>query len=133
MRFLKYVFLLAAIGAVTGFYLYNKPVKSTSTKNADLIIQSQDLFASYERNEIDANRKYLNKVVAVAGEISNISKEDNSDIVTLKTGSDMFGVVCKMEPGEIAKQQLKSGSRVKIKGVCSGMLMDVVMMRCVIE
>ena len=62
MRYLKYIFLIAAIGAVSGFYMYNKPVKSTSSKKADLIILSQDLFSAYEENEIEANRKYLNKV-----------------------------------------------------------------------
>ena len=133
MRILKYGFLLAAIGAITGFYLYNKPVKSTSAKNSDLVVQSQDLFAAYERNEIDANRKYLNKVVSVVGNISSMTKEDNNDIITLETGTGMFGIVCKMEQGEMAKQQLKAGDSVKLKGVCTGMLMDAVLIRCVFE
>ena len=42
MRYFKYVFLLAAIGTITGFYFYNEPVKSTASKNADLIIQAND-------------------------------------------------------------------------------------------
>lgn len=133
MRILKYLFLLVAIGVVTGFYLYNKPVKSTASKNADLIIQSQDLFSAYEQNEMEANRKYLNKVISVAGIIGSVAKEDNKDVLTLKAGSEMFGVVCKLEDGEAAKQKLKIGDRIKVKGVCSGMLMDVVMMRCVLD
>ena len=133
MRYLKYIFLIAAIGAVTGFYMYNEPVKSTSSKNADLIIQSQDLFSAYEKNEIEANRKYLNKVVSVVGAVSSVSREDNTDVVTLKTDDGMFGVVCKMEQSEDLKSNVKPGERVKVKGICSGMLMDVVMMRCILE
>ena len=133
MKVLKYVFLLAAVGTVTGFYLYNKPVKSTSAKNSDLSIQSHDLFAAYERNEMDANQKYLNKVVSVVGKISTVTKEDENDILTLETGTGMFGIVCKMEKGEMTRKQLKTGDNVKLKGICTGMLMDVVLVRCVLE
>ena len=133
MRYLKYVFLLAAVGTITGFYLFNEPVKSTASKNADLIIQANDLFAAYEKNEMEANRKYLDKVVSVIGIVSSIAKEDNNDVVTLKTGSGMFGIVCKLESGQAIKTPLKTGDQIKVKGVCSGMLMDVVLMRCVVE
>ena len=133
MRYLKYIFLIAAIGAVTGFYMYNEPVKSTASKNADLVIQSEDLFAAFEKNEVEANGKYLDKVVSVVGTVSNISREDNYDVITLKTGDAMFGVVCKMEQGDDLKDKVKAGQRIKVKGVCTGMLMDVVMMRCIVE
>ena len=133
MRYFKYVFLLAAIGTITGFYFYNEPVKSTASKNADLIIQANDLFAAYEKNEIEANRKYLDKVISVVGTVTSIAKEDNIDLVTLKTSSGMFGVVCKLESGHNLKAPLKVNDQIKVKGICSGMLMDVVMMRCIVE
>ena len=133
MKYLKILMVLVCLGAVTGFYLYNKPVKSTAAKSADMSIQAQDLFNEFANDENTANAKYLDKVISINGTVTDLAVEDGLNIVTLQTTSDMFGVICKIESGDEKVRKLKKGDQVKVKGVCTGMLMDVVMVRCVIE
>lgn len=133
MKYIKILLVIVCLGAITGFYLYNKPVKSTSSKSVDVSVRAEELFNEFSKDETAANTKYLDKVVSVQGTVTNIAVEDGLNIVTLKTASDMFGVLCKIESGEEKVKKLKAGDEVKIKGMCTGMLMDVVMIRCVIE
>ena len=131
MKYIKILLLVAAIGAATGFYLYNKPVKSTSARSVELTVKSDELFNEFSSDESSANVKYLDKVVAVNGTVTNIEQEDGMQVITLNTASDMFGVICKMEPSE-NNNSVKTGDVITVKGICTGMLMDVVMVRCVV-
>lgn len=131
MKYIKILLLVAAIGAATGFYLYNKPVKSTSARNVELAVKSDELFNEFSNDENSANGKYLDKVVAVNGTVTRIEQEDGMQVITLSTASDMFGVICKMEASE-NNVTVKTGDVVTVKGICTGMLMDVVMVRCVV-
>src|SRR5882672_6749561 len=96
MKYIKLLLILLSVGVITGFYLYNKPVSSTSHKSADLAIRSEDLFNEFAKDEVAANKKYLDKVISISGTVTNIAVEDGLNIITLKTASDMFGVICKM-------------------------------------
>jgi hypothetical protein len=133
MKYIKILLVIACLGGITGFYLYNKPVKSTSSKSADLGIRSEILFNEFAKDENAANVKYLDKVISITGVVTNVTIEDGLSIVTLKTASDMFGVICKMEGDDEKVKSVKAGDEITIKGVCTGMLMDVVMVRCVIN
>jgi tRNA_anti-like len=46
--------------------------------------------------------------------------------VLLKTDDLMFGVNCTMEDDA----QVKTGEQISIKGICTGYLTDVVLIRC---
>ena len=133
MKYVKILSVIAGLGIITGFYFYNKPVRSTKSKHADLIIRSEDLFNEFSNDENAANKKYLYKIISIAGEVTNIANEDGLSIVTLKTNSEMFGVICKIESNDDKVKTIKIGDQIKVKGSCTGMLMDVVMVRCIIE
>ena len=52
--------------------------------------------------------------------------------VTLQ-GPDIAGIGCEFEPAaQNYVRQIKEGQKVTIKGVCTGVLMDVVMVDCCI-
>ena len=133
MKYIKILLVIACLGSITGFYLYNKPVKSTASKSVDVAIQAADLFNEFAADENVANKKYLDKIISISGVVTNVADEEGLTIVTLKTTSDMFGVICKIEASDNKAKSLKTGDEVRVKGVCTGMLMDVVMVRCVIE
>jgi len=71
-------------------------------------------------------------VVEVSGEIYSIEEGSQSDLNILLMGaSDMFGVSCNISKEDLS-QELSNGQQITIKGECSGMLSDVVLIRCVI-
>ena len=125
--------VLMAIAAGVGYYLYNKPAETTISSDADHTVSATELFAEFEQNEEAANSKYLNKVVAVTGKVSGLEPGANgATTVSLESGSDMFGVTCEIaDPAEGAG--IKTGETITVKGLCTGMLMDVVLVKCSVE
>jgi len=94
-KYIKYILLLAFVGAAFGFYMYNKPHKSISKAKTDIELSANQLFSDFELNEVEANTKYLDKIMEVEGKIKEISKDENGmTSITLEAGSEMFGVIC---------------------------------------
>ena len=132
-KYLIILLLLAVAGAGVGFYMYNKPHKNMERADADMAIEAPALFTAFEEDETAANEKYLDKVVQVEGTVQAVSKDDNGNLsLTLESGSDMFGVICQFdELTTHGKTDFKAGDKVTLKGICTGKLMDVVLVRCV--
>lgn len=124
---------IGVIGLIVGLIIYNKPHKNIGKSKADFTLTSQELFAAFESNEAVANEKYLDKVIAVSGKVTASSTdEDGLTSITLDGGGMMFGVICKLDALTAhARNDFSPGEDITLKGVCSGMLMDVVLVRCV--
>lgn len=126
-------FIGALIGGSIGLYLWNKPVTSTSKLDAEIQITASALFDAYTAEEASADSNYLGKVLEVTGTLKEIRTTDNGKpALVLETNDLLFGVLCEFEDEAVAKS-LEVGATVTIKGVCSGMLFDVVLNRCVIQ
>ena len=123
--------LLVFIGAGYAYYMYNKPVESLDRKDADVTITADQLIKDYEADENTANQKYLGKVVIVSGKITDITTEDGKKKINLETSNPISAVICEMEENH-KTEDLKAGDNVKIKGMCSGYLSDVILVQSII-
>ena len=132
--YLKYVFLGLAVVVVFGIYLYNKPHKNVSRSTPDFIVDAKTLFTEFEEQEEASNTKYLDKVIQVTGVVREVVADDEGRVsVTLDTGNDFMGVICELqETSKLRKEDFQAGQELTFKGLCSGMLMDVVLSRCVL-
>ncbi|MBX9783667.1 MAG: OB-fold putative lipoprotein [Chitinophagaceae bacterium] len=132
MKTLKPIILiLILIGIATAVYVWffewNKP--KTEVADADAIkIEAATLFNAYTKDEASANKLYLEKVLQVNGEVTEvIQNEEGLKVVLLKTEDAMFGVNCTLEQKNIT---VSKGEKVTLKGICTGYLTDVVLIRC---
>ncbi len=129
---MKKIFLLllalGIIGAGIGYYLYNKPVASLENKKPDVEVDASQLVAAYEADEKTANEKYLGKVVQVSGKIADITMEEGKKKVFLETTNPMSMVIFEMED-KSESGGLKTGDKVRMKGMCSGYLSDVILVQ----
>jgi hypothetical protein len=108
------------------YRMYNKPHRDPSTESS-IQITAADLFRSYETNELEANGLYLDKVLEVSGKITEITTNQQSiPVIVLETENPMFTVRCTMENPEIS---VNVGDAVKIKGICTGYLSDVIIVK----
>jgi putative nucleic acid binding protein len=125
--------VLAAV-AIYGLYLYNKPHQSVEKEKAAYSLSAEELYARFESNEEEANKTYLGKVIRVHGQISSLANyAPGKTNIYLSTGS-INSVSCRPEEKSEKKvESLLPGDSVTLKGVCTGMLMDVVLVDCVIE
>jgi len=127
---LSAIALALLIGALVGYKMYNKPHRDLAEANADYELSATELFADYETGETAANAKYLDKVIRVEGEILTVSTDEAGQTsLTLDAGGIMGGVICQLDP-EIGDTAFSEGQQVTLNGLCTGMLMDVVLVRC---
>ncbi len=130
--FIALVVVLA--GAGFAYLQYNKPHRNTVTEQPAQTMEAASLFAAYEQDEAAADEKYLDKLLQVKGTIASISTaEEGVSSITLQTEDPIFGVSCQLLPEEGAKSaDLKAGDEIQVKGICTGKLMDVVLVRGVL-
>lgn len=132
MKFLLGLLLLGVAGAGYGYYLYNKKPADIRKETARFELTAAVLVADYSKDETAADKKYLDKVIAVKGAVSDI-KTDTSGQATvfLDSGDPMAAVTCSFYADEAPSvKALQKGSTVIIKGKCTGKLMDVVLNKC---
>jgi tRNA_anti-like len=121
------IFILALLGSsYAWFFVWNKPQQNVKSATA-IPVQATVLFSEYSSNEKNANTKYIDKIVEVSGKVSTVSKNsEGKTVVLLQTDDLMFGVNCTMEEDV----EIKEGEAVSLKGICTGYLTDVVLIRC---
>lgn len=131
-KILLSVTFLIVLMSGAAMYMYNKPA-STTTGSAEFFMPAGDLFQEFERNEGAANKRYLNKVIEVTGRVADIEAVDSVGVnVTLESANPLFGIVCEFtDPNQSG--DIRIGEVVKIRGLCTGMLLDVVLVKCSIE
>lgn len=128
--------LVASVAAGYGFYLYNKKPADVRTLTADYTLTASALLADFNKDEAAANVKYLDKVLAVKGIVTEVKLDPVSGqaTVTLDSGDPMAAVTCSFYNDEAASlKTIVQGASVVIKGNCTGKLMDVVLNKCSLE
>jgi hypothetical protein len=122
---------LAVIGA--GIYFYTLKPKDLEKVKPDFVMTSVELQKLFEENESVASARFINKIIEVSGEISSVKPgENNTFNVALKTGNELSSIICTF-PGGSPAGNLKQGSRITIRGECSGYLMDVLLNNCTVH
>lgn len=133
-RILITILLALTTGAGFAFYLFNKPHQSIADVDPVFKLNAQSLIGEYDHDENLANAKYLGKVVEVNGVVSEKIKDNSGKCTITLQGADLAGVGCVFDPSAQSKiSGMKEGERVSIKGICTGVLMDVVLVDCVIS
>lgn len=130
-RYVIGIAILIVAVVIYGLYQYNKGPITLDKKSADIEITSDDLLNAYLKDENVANSMYLDKVLEVSGKVDAILKDET--VVTIKLESDdlMSAVVCEMGAG--FSSDISEGDPVIIKGQCTGFLMDVILVKCVLK
>jgi len=130
----KIIFIIISlilIGGLAGTYFYFKPTASLEDQPPVAILTADSIFSAFETNEAAANLSYLDKVVEISGKVQAVTTDTSGTAISLETSSGMFGVTCKLEANSKVAANYKTGQQVRLKGICTGYLMDVVLIRCV--
>lgn len=130
------ILMTAFIGTGYGFYMYTKKPADVRTLNANYELSTAALIEDYNKDETAANLKYLDKVIAVKGNVKEIKLEQATGqaTVVLDSGDPTAAVTCSFYNEELESvKKLSEGSEIVIKGKCTGKLMDVVLNKCSIK
>lgn len=111
------VLLIILIGASIGYKMWNKPHRSVDAADA-VKVTALSLYDTYQKDSAAAKKQYTDKVVEVSGTVSKRStNQQNEVILLLATGLDGAYINCTMEG---KAEDIKEGSAIAIKGICSG-------------
>ncbi|WP_159947397.1 OB-fold protein [Polaribacter septentrionalilitoris] len=125
------ILILGIIGAFVAYKMYNKPHVDVADSKSDIVISADKIQSDFSTNENLANSNYLEKIIEVSGEISELTLENKKGIITLKTNDDFGSVLCHLSDNSTQKMNtLKVGKPVRLKGICTGYLMDVILVKC---
>jgi hypothetical protein len=124
--------LITAVGAFVFYKIYNKPHEDINDAEADFFMDATALYAAFSTDETAANQQYLNKIIAVTGTVAETSTNLEEGIsVLLKSDDLLFGVRCELDQlSQHKRLSFETGEKITLKGICSGFLNDVVIVRC---
>lgn len=127
--FFGVILLLCLTGRA--WFLFTKQHASTAKVKASITVKAEDLYAEYQKNETEANHLFLDKVIEVKGVVADVLVTGNTVSIQL-SGSSAGGISCSLFPAKDKSQLPVKGSHLTIKGKCSGYLMDVNLVDCVV-
>lgn len=137
-RSIKYPLLaIVVLLAAAGYYAYteyNRVNPDLASSDADMTITASELSRIYTENEEAGNKQYLNKVLRVKGMLRSVEKDNSGDITLMLEGTDpLSGIACQLDARHHADTaKAKMDSSITVQGVCTGLLTDVVLVRCVV-
>jgi DNA/RNA endonuclease YhcR with UshA esterase domain len=123
------ILVLGIIGAFIAYKMYNKPHVNVEEASADISITADKILNDFSSDENSANLKYLDKIIEVKGVVSEINIEKG--IITIETNDDFGSVLCHLSEEASRKiSGLQEGQIIVVKGICTGFLMDVILVKC---
>lgn len=123
------ILVLGIIGAFIAYKMYNKPHVNVEEASADISITADKILNDFSSDENLANLKYLDKIIEVKGVVSEINIEKG--IITIETNDDFGSVICHLSEEASRKiSGLQEGQIIVVKGICTGFLMDVILVKC---
>lgn len=119
-------FILACVSAWYAYSEYMRKPAAASELGADFTLTAEALQKAFETNEAAALKKYLDKVIEVSGTISVIAGNGKKTDISLETPDPMVAVTVQVLPEDQQKAaMLKAGDKVKLKGICTGIVTDI--------
>ncbi len=120
------VFLTVAFAI---FFVYNKPHRSTD--KVDESVDAGALLMAFDESEEEANQRFLDKVIEVKGKVKEVIEQENSYILMLGEEGSFNGISCTLDQEQDSVAfGLKAGDEVVVRGICTGFLLDVVLVNC---
>ena len=120
------LFLLITIAAVYYYvFVYSVQNHRNINKETAITIIADDLIQQYTDNEINANTTYLNKVLMIKGVLIDTATNQQGNL-TVTIGNPMSLSNVYITLNERPNYKLIINDSIQIKGVCTGLLSDVI-------
>jgi membrane-associated HD superfamily phosphohydrolase len=111
------------------YHQYNKPALQVMDVAGESV-SAGALLTAFSNTEVQANKQYLNKVLQVTGNVTEIKHGSHNNLQVLLDANDpMSTIACTMENSQ---QEVQAGQTITIKGICTGYLNDVILIKCVL-
>jgi hypothetical protein len=132
--FILLTLVTASITGIYGYNEYNRGMPDTHQLRPVFKLNAEEILKQFEVNEEEAMNRYGDKTIRVHGIVGFTNVTDSSATVFLNSPISLASIICEFQKdSKTETQNLKKGDSVSIKGICSGYLMDLIMVRCVVD
>lgn len=107
--------------------VFRKNPTTVKKEKASYTIGACQLIGEFEEDEEKAMSKYGEKIIIVTGKVDQVIRKEERTIVMLQTDG-MGNVSCLLGKG--VGEMLDKSKEYRIKGICSGYTIDVLMKQC---
>jgi len=132
-KFIGGFFSLIITLLIVAISQFNRAPVDVNDTSASITINADEILADFEADETVANKKYTDKIIQIKGVISEISTQDGNASITLDSPNFDANIICSFQSEDnLNILKFKAGDEISIKGICTGFLLDVVFVKCVI-
>jgi hypothetical protein len=125
--------VVIVIGILIGYFYIWQDNSGIAGSMIDYQIDATSLFDEFTKDEQEASRKYLNKIILVKGTVSQyIENENQSQLIILKTNDELYGINCSIDPKNEIQTKFRPGDTLVIKGKLLGIMGDILLGNCLI-
>jgi tRNA_anti-like len=119
--------------AILGIYSVFKPHHNVEGESSAASFSALELYNEFQHNETAADKKWVGKVLEVKGIISSVSEAGKYESVNLAATTD-GGINCSFLKKDLdTDTRFSKGDSITIKGKCTGFLMDVNLVDCILK
>lgn len=106
---------------------------SVIESEADFSLSAAELIDAFSEDEMEADALYGGKVLEVQGAVKQMTGDESAPILVIGDISRDISISCYLQT-ETPQQYagLKRGDVVKVKGICNGMLTDIMLDRVIL-
>lgn len=116
-----------------GIHCVYRPHQNVENERASATMTASSLYNEFLNSETGANQKWVGKVVKISGRISSLSESGNYISINLSASKE-GGVDCSVLKKDMPTATLlNKGDSITIKGRCTGFLMDVNLVDCIVK
>ena len=137
------ILIIIIVLAAGGWYIYheyNRSNKDLKDQQPAVTITAEKLIAAFQQDTASASMTFIDKIIAVSGQVKMIDRNGNPVVIALGTVGEMSSVQCSMD-STYAKEyvDIHEGAVIKLKGICTGgktedlFGTDVILNRCVLD
>lgn len=125
--------LIFSVGLYVALTKYYSPPRNILNAKTEVMTTADEISLSFLNNEEVANQQYTNKVLEITGIVKDITYTNSRNTIILYGNQPDSNVICDVEihqQNEVKKRMINN--TVKIKGVCKGLLKDVIILNCIL-
>jgi len=119
--------------AAWGIYQISRAHQNVAGEEATASMTAANLYNEFIHAENIASKTWVGKVIRIRGIIASVNESGNYISINVAATRE-GGINCSIKKKDIQpEKQFHAGDSITIKGKCTGFLMDVNMVDCVIE
>jgi tRNA_anti-like len=121
----KWIFIggviLALIASVAAWFIFNDKFDDTTIAKSNFSVDATSFIKEFEANDSLANKKYVEQIIEVKGNVAEIEEMDSLvNVKMIDTTKESYIIFAFQQEQMPAAKNLKVGDLVTIKGSCSG-------------